>query len=87
LPLFAELPDPPYAEALRDIDEIAQGFQNDHGTQLIAEFQLCKPLQRASEIFVRAASHVAADKFPRLFVEGQLIRLIEPPPGTLPPLL
>jgi hypothetical protein len=87
LPLFPELPVLPYAEALRDVDEIARGFQNDRGVQLIAEFQSCKPLQHVSEIFIKAASHVVADRFPRLFVEGAQVRLIEPPPGTLPPLL
>jgi len=77
----------PYIEALRDIDEIAQGFQNDHGVQLIVEFQSCQPLQHASEIFIKAASHAVADRYPVLFVEGAPLKLIEPPPGTLPPLL
>ena len=77
----------PYIEALRDIDEIAQGFQNDRGVQLIAEFQSCKTLQRASEIFIKASDSVGADKHYHGFVTHGPVALIEPPPGTLPPLI
>jgi len=87
LPLFPELPVLPYVEALRDIDGIAQGFQNDRGVQLIAEFQSCKELQIASAVFIKASDRVGADKHYHGFVTHGPVALIEPPPGTLPPLI
>ena len=77
----------PYIEALRDIDEIAQGFQSDRGVQLIAEFQSCKELQIASAAFIKASDRVGADKHYHGFVTHGPVALIEPPPGTLPPLI
>jgi hypothetical protein len=87
LPLFPEMPDPPYTEALRDIDAIARGFQTDRGVQLIAEFQSCHNLQTTSAVFIRAAAHVGRDRSVRGFNRREPGALLEPPPCTLPPLL
>ena len=87
LPLFPELPVLPYVEALRDIDEIAQGFQNDRGVQLIVEFQGCKQLQAACAAFIKAAGHAGTERYYRGFATRGEVALIEPPPGSLPPLI
>jgi hypothetical protein len=74
-----EMPEPPYAEALRELTEIAQGFANDPSVLLVREHDSCPQAQQLSKV-LSAASRVRS-----LYRDG--VTLMYPPPGILPPLI
>ena len=75
-----EMPDPPYAEALRELTAIAQGFANDPSVLLVREHDSCPQAQQLSKVLSEASSRVGAP-----YRDG--ITLLYPPPGILPPLI
>ena len=48
--LFAEMPDAPYASALRELTEISQGFSNDPSILLVKEHNACPEAKHWSKI-------------------------------------
>ena len=49
-----EMPEPPFAEALRELTEIAQGFANDPGVLLVREHDSCPQAQHLSKVLSEA---------------------------------
>ena len=45
-----EMPEPPYAEALRELTAIAQGFANDPSVLLVREHDSCPQAQQLSKV-------------------------------------
>jgi hypothetical protein len=76
----SEMPEPPYAEALRELTAIAQGFANDPSVLLVREHHSCPQAQQLSKVLVEASSRVRSP-----YRDG--VTLMYPPPGILPPLI
>ena len=49
-----EMPEPPYAEALRELTAIAQGFANDPSVLLVREHDSCPQAQQLSRVLAEA---------------------------------
>ena len=75
-----EMPEPPYAEALRELTVIVQGFADDPSVLLVREHDSCPQAQQLSRVLAEASSRVRG---PHL--DG--VTLLYPPPGILPPLI
>jgi hypothetical protein len=75
-----EMPEPPYAEALRELTAIAQGFANDPSVLLVREHDSCPQAQQLSKVLSEASFRVRSP-----YLDGA--PLLYPPPGILPPLI
>src|ERR1039458_7236835 len=75
-----EMPEPPYAEALRELTVIVQGFADDPSVLLVREHDSCPQAQQLSKALSEASSRVRG-----LYRDG--VTLLYPPPVILPPLI
>ena len=75
-----EMPEPPYAEALRELTAIAQGFANDPSVLLVREHDSCPQAQQLSKVLSEASSRIRGPY-------RDCVTLMYPPPGILPPLI